>query len=244
MNKSFEKLVAYGSTRELHQKIRNGVGSNFLKELDIHIQKNWADLKCDDVSQIYWDFWNTLKPFKGNSNGFTGLSEYLIMRILLHKLGDWQVVEHSKDTRYFHSKDFRHLYVVPEYPFKKGFNKKKNRPEYVKPDIVICQSPTSPFKGIKRLLGIIEVKVYLTSGRKTVAAVFDKLAAIRKKHKELKALLLIFDEISNKPSSLAELKKKSCNDSSKWFSYCSLKETKISLSEVLEETLALPHEPD
>lgn len=55
MNKVVERCVReiYEMIKELHEQIGQDVGSNFLKELDIHIQKNWQDLTCSDVSDIY-----------------------------------------------------------------------------------------------------------------------------------------------------------------------------------------------
>jgi hypothetical protein len=60
---------------------------DFLKNLDLFIATNLDTLTCADVYNIYSDFFHDLKQFKGNSSGFTGLSEYTIFRIFYHLLG-------------------------------------------------------------------------------------------------------------------------------------------------------------
>jgi hypothetical protein len=59
------------------------MGEKFLKEIDHYLANNYQNLTCNDIHDMYFDFiFKVLKDFKGNSNGFTGLSEYLIFRFL------------------------------------------------------------------------------------------------------------------------------------------------------------------
>jgi hypothetical protein len=59
----------------------------FLEEIDYFIKENLRTLTCSQIYEFYFRFFYDLKDFKGNSNGFTGLSEYLIFRSIFHLLG-------------------------------------------------------------------------------------------------------------------------------------------------------------
>jgi len=70
------------------QKIVN-IGKEFLADIDSYLRKNIYRLRCDDIYKSYFGFFDVLKEFKGNSNNFTGLFEYLIFRFLYHLLGEF-----------------------------------------------------------------------------------------------------------------------------------------------------------
>src|SRR5574341_84731 len=67
--------------------MNDNMGRRFLEEIDSYIKKYLRTWTCSQVHEFYFRFFYDLKEFKGNSNGFTGLSEYLIFRSLYHLLG-------------------------------------------------------------------------------------------------------------------------------------------------------------
>ncbi|HEC75936.1 MAG TPA: hypothetical protein ENI33_01600 [Thermoplasmatales archaeon] len=64
------------------------IGRKFLTDIDEYLKESRQKLTCDDIYEIYNQFFHDLKEFKGNSSGFYGLSEYLIFRMLYNLLID------------------------------------------------------------------------------------------------------------------------------------------------------------
>lgn len=231
----------YESSKDVHAHVGQDIGSKFLKELDGYLAKNWRKLTCARISEIYFDFWEVLKPFKGTSSGFTGLSEFLILRLLLHQLGDWEVKDRSQDTRYFQSKYDANLCIASEYPItievdEKGRQKKR------KPDIVIYEPYLTSrknlrSKNLRRLISIVEIKVFLTKGRTTAENTIRKLKAIHGFHPEMRALLILFDNLSDRGDIWNYLQ--DIKTTNQWFDFCSLKENSELLWKVLQKGLDL-----
>lgn len=233
----------YESIKDVHAHVGQDVGSRFLKKLDIYLETNWQKLTCGHIAETYFNFLKALKPFKGNSNGFTGLSEYLILRLLLHQLGDWKVRLRSEDTRYFESKYYENLCIAPEYPIVIGVNE-KGRQKSCKPDIIVYESDMTSRKNIKRLTSVIEIKVFLTNGLTTAKNTVRKLRTIHGFHPEMRALLIVFVKLSDEGKIWSYLKDIKSTD--QWFDFCSLRENGELLWKVLQkgldlERLRIPH---
>lgn len=64
-----------------------GIGRKVLEELDDFLGSNYKELSSHGVSGIYDGLWNTLKKFAGHSQGFHGLTEFIILRVLYYSLG-------------------------------------------------------------------------------------------------------------------------------------------------------------
>jgi hypothetical protein len=216
------------------------IGVKFLEELDILIAENWRNLRCNQVHDMYFDFWRKLKNLKGNSNGFNGLSELLILRILYQHLGGFEhkdgfkkdLEKRSKDTRWFVSTSNKRICIAPEYPFKIGMTE-KGRDKLAKPDIVIYEYEESSYARIKKLIGAIEVKTYLPNSSQTVEETVKTLGLIRNRHLEMLSSLIIFSHKSN-----GEELGKSCNIPS-WLRICVLRYNDELLWKVLDTHLNL-----
>ena len=147
-------------------------GEIFLKEIDSCLIKKHKQLTCANIAEIYWKFFATLKIFKGNSEGFTGLSELIIFRYLFHQLGSSAFIRDSVSDQQFHfiSKNRRLGCNIPLV-----VNSKK-----YKPDIVVFQSD--------KLIAVISVKTYFTSGSNTVKGEIEKLEKVKASHPEIRAI--------------------------------------------------------
>ena len=128
---------------------------------------------------MYFKFFDDLKEIKGNSTQFTGFSEFLILRSLLHQLGAAGKRNKDEDKRCFKSKRFEGLCVQTDRKIPvNGGN--------VQPDITIYDSRSQDIKGV------IEVKVCPQS-KNALNLAIKQLDRIHKKHRSAKMLLLIFD---------------------------------------------------
>ena len=99
-----------------------GINRKYLEEMDKFIAKNYRILTCGDIHDIYFDFLQVLKEFRGTSTGFTGLSELLILRFLYHQLGGSFKIHDVPDTdelKEFISESYNNLRIGP-LPFKVG----------------------------------------------------------------------------------------------------------------------------
>jgi Holliday junction resolvase len=134
---------------------------NFLRDLDEFLRENLDNLTCSDINKMYSNFFMELKDFKGNSNGFSGLSEYIIFRFIFHLLGgffDRKLIT-ATELYEFVSKDG--IYVIGQNtPFMAS-----SRKYY--PDIVVYK------KNVPVL--VVEIKIYPTYGTKTIIADINKL---------------------------------------------------------------------
>ena len=120
----------------------------FLENIDNYIAENWRNIRCADIHDMYFQFSQDLKEFKGNSNGFTGLSEYLVFRFLYHQLGgSFEREQITRDLWEFKSSNDLRIGQSVRVTI-------DNRKYY--PDVVIYKS--------NRLMAVIQIKIYLTSG--------------------------------------------------------------------------------
>lgn len=155
--------------------------NTFLKDLDKFLGKNLGNLTCADIREMYFDFYWELKNFKGNSSGFTGLSEYIIFRLIYNLLGgSFEKRAISQWLYEFVSTD--KIYRIGQNtPITAG-----NQKFY--PDIIVYKND-NPFL-------VIEIKIYLTYGIKTLMGDIDKLNVINSMYPNSKGLFIIYDDIS------------------------------------------------
>lgn len=184
------------------------IGRNFLEDMDKFILHKYQILKCKDVAKIYFDFFLDLKDFRGNSAGFTGLSEFLIFRFLYHLLGgsfkrNWI----NKDSVEFVSRTNGGFRLRQSLPL--DVNGKKYRP-----DVAVFQGDL--------LKGVVQIKVYLTLGRSEILKEMKILKEIKHANPKMKAVLIIFAKLPSKGKELAELQKQRDKNYG-WFDYVILR---------------------
>lgn len=64
------------------------ISRKWFQDIDSLIQENIDTLTCNDVREIYFSLFGELKRWRSSSAGFTGFSEFLIFRSLLHSIGE------------------------------------------------------------------------------------------------------------------------------------------------------------
>lgn len=156
------------------------VGRDFLIGIDFYIKENLTNITCSDIHDCYFDFFYDLKEFQGNSNGFTGLSEYLLFRFFYHLLGgSFTRIQKTEGLWEF----------VSDSGIKIGQNTPLETPgKKYYPDIVVYKDETPVF--------IVEIKIYLTSGIKEVEKEISKFDKIKKTYPRINALFISFNKIS------------------------------------------------
>lgn len=177
----------------------------FLQEIDDYFAENLEYITCSELYDHYAYMFQTLKEFKGNSNGFTGLSEYLIFRFIYNLLGgSFKRVPLNKDTSEFRSKDENYI-IGENILVAAGSNK-------YRPDIVVYKN--------NKLVLAVEIKLYLTSGIKSLETDLNKLKEIHKHHPSAKGLFISYSPISKK----GEIYKKLIGEvnSNNWLDYAIL----------------------
>lgn len=78
------------------------LGELVVRELDGYIAKNKDTLTCTNVASLYFDFIKTINEFGANPDNYTGLTEFLIYRVLWHfnqqKIADKGIILASKGS--------------------------------------------------------------------------------------------------------------------------------------------------
>lgn len=155
----------------------NNIGKNFLQQLDNYIKLNLKIMTCQDMYNIYEEFFYNLKEFHSNSSGFTGLYEFLVFRFVFHALGGkFECKQYTDDTTKFISTADERLMI--------GQGIRMNvKGESKYPDILI-EYDGKPFS-------VIEIKT-VTISSKTIIEVLERFNDYRTAYPELYALLMIF----------------------------------------------------
>lgn len=192
---------------------------NFLVEMDNYCANNLNNLTCCDIFDIYASFFQDLKIYKGNSNGFTGLSEYLIFRYIYHLLGGSFERVQIKDSYKFKSKDEKCI-IGENLPVKIGSK------EY-RPDIVIYRND--------KLILAIEIKLYLTSGLESLVRDLEKLKLIHKHHPSAKGIFISYSPIAKNGKIYEKLLEEA--NSNDWLGYIILAKNEELFKEKIEKYL-------
>lgn len=162
-------------------------GKQFLEEIDQYISTRYNKLTCDDIWNIYFQFFQDMKELKGNSNGFTGLSEYLLFRSIYHLLGgSFKQVKITRDLYEFASKTDENLRISQSTRVDRAITKGRR----LYPDIGVTYA--------RNLLAVCQVKIYLTQGSKEIQAELEKLDYLKSCYADLNASLLVFMAVSTK----------------------------------------------
>ena len=167
----------------MNQDVRN-IGLKFLQDIDAFIKDNIDNLSCDDISSIYSYFFEDLKKYKGNSHGFTGLSEYLVFRFVYNMLGDLkpQKATHSTGVVFESTADSK-LHIGQSMRVEIG-------KKLFYPDLAVMYAG--------ELISIAQIKCYLTKGNKEVDEESAKISSLRIKFPKMMAMLIMFQGPVNK----------------------------------------------
>jgi hypothetical protein len=155
------------------------LGRSFLQKVSDYLGANLTTLTCEQMDGLYGRFYETLKEFKGNANGFTGLSEYLIFRHLYHLLGGQFTREQvSKHLWQFRSKADPALIIGQSIRVTVA-----GRRYY--PDIAVFHTG--------ELVAVCSIKLSLEFGLKTAESDLDRLAELRRYHPDMRALMVLYN---------------------------------------------------
>jgi hypothetical protein len=241
----------------------HSIGENFLKNLDKIIDKRKFELSCNDINEIYGEFWDNLKEIRGNSSGFTGLSEFLIFSMIKNiltipnenhieiKLGKriniecynckkWKKPPES-DIHYFYDGDVLignsvPVFLEPKYltnDLKATFHPKceecGSQLDFKRyyPDIAIYLK--------NNIIAVIQVKVCLTYGTKTIDTEIKNFGILHKKYKKLRSLLIIYDLREGKCLSYL----KECKNKYNYFNFLGLRNNNKNIANELIKSLEL-----
>ncbi len=203
----------------------SNIGNQFLQGIDRYLADNYLNLKCADIPNMYFQFTRSLKKFKGNSNGFTGLSEYLIFRFLYHWLGgefERKDIPGSQDLSEFISKHNNNLRIGQSVPV--SLNGQR-----CNPDIVIYESG--------RLVAAVEIKIYFSGGVKQIARERERLEKLRKCYPEAQVLWIVLWKLSTKGKILSALKE--MKKGRQWFNFLNLEPNNEPFGSELQKYLDL-----
>jgi hypothetical protein len=204
--------------------MNDNIGMRFLEEVDSYVKNNLWRLTCSQIYDFYYRFFDDLKRFKGNSNGFTGLSEYLIFRTLYHLLGGSFEPKKAFGSNWINEFECtvnNRILIGQSVPI--YINGKR-----LYPDMTVYDGD--------KLKSVTQIKLYLTRGSKEVYNEMDNFNSLRTKFSDMKALLIIF-ALSKGGKIINELKE--FQDKEPWFYFTILKDNKDLITEVLSNTLDL-----
>lgn len=197
------------------------IGKKFLEDTETYLRRNIHRLRCNDIHNAYSGFFDVLKEFKGNSNGFTGLSEYLIFRFLYYLMGTFDRERVHWSTGFqFVSKSDRNFRIGQSLRICIGSKR-------FYPDIAILDKD--------ELIAVIQIKIFLVQGSKEIDKELEKLEQLRRKYKKMKALLIIFSGPATKGKLFDKLRK--LQKGSEWFDFLVLKGNSALLEEELQRHL-------
>jgi len=147
----------------------------FLLEIDNFLKENIHSLTCRDIHDIYRGLFDKLKEYRGTSSGFTGFSEFLVFRFLIHTIGGgFKSTKVTQDTKCFIRGNLR---ITQSLLPQSGVN--------IRPDILIEDNQKST--------AAMEIKIYLPNGMKTANEVLKRFKKLYNTNRDdFRALLLIF----------------------------------------------------
>lgn len=199
------------------------INKRYLEEMDKFIKTNYQTLKCDDIYEIYSQFRELLKKFRGTSSGFTGLSEFLIFRFLYHQLGgSFTIHKVTRELKGFISEVHDNLWIGQNIGVEAGGRR-------IYPDISMYHS--------KDLLSVIQIKIYPTGGTEEVGREMEKLEQLRTQYTKLRALLMIYEGLSPTGKIFRELREQ--KNTKEWFDFLILKENEELLAKKLHQSFNL-----
>ncbi len=207
--------------REEASKMFQSTIDSFLDGFDTYLYDNLTTLTGKDLWSIYDYFWKKVKQYRGNANGFTGLSEFLIFRFLYHLLSRQYTFKLEPEGPHlfkFCTADNRYS-LGQSVPIHIGRRR-------VYPDVSLCDG--------NELLYVLSIKVYLTSGLREIDKENEMFELLKGAgHSHLKYLLLIYSGVPTTGKIRTRL-----NNLPKGFNALVLKEHQTPLADALALLLA------
>jgi len=207
-------------------------GRNFMRWIDDFISNHFQELRCSDVYDLYFNFTNELKNWKGTSSGFTGLSELIIFRMILNLFGKkFELIKRTPDTRAFRKGD-----IILASDVNALIDKREQKGR-LKPDISI-------YKGNKLLVNM-SIKIYVDSTEK-IDSEIEKFKELRSTYPNMECLIIIYHLSRDERKSFNDLKNLTCfkylmekKKEFNWINYLILQKNHRNFLEEIEKRLKL-----
>ena len=151
----------------------------FFKSLDSYLGNNLKEFTCGEICDIYSTMYNGLQDFKGNANGFTGLSELIIFRYLVECFGGEfkpKPIEGSVTLKEFSNG----TYTVGQSCRIIVNGKRKY------PDIVIKKND--------EVITVIQIKVYVTNGVEEAENEISDFELFKSKYSKMRGGVIVFTD--------------------------------------------------
>jgi len=215
--------------KTMENKIAQDIIEDFLDGIEKYLRDNINTLSCYDIRQIYYHLFLKLKQYKGNSAGFTGFSELIIFRFLFHLLNGFEIKEYpnTKETRYFLKEHFTIYQSVRPLKAEKSISN-------MMPDILIMKAD--------KPIAAIEIKIYLSGGKKTVIEAFNRLRLLYESNPDdFWGQLLIFTYHKPKRAQSKSIHTEliSLQHKNPWFNFLLLQNEKALFKDCLNNSLKL-----
>lgn len=158
-----------------------------LQELDETIAKQWRLLTCHEVSVTYDGFWFGVKDLSGNAEGFTGLSELLIVRFVINMLGGAEPRAINKELSAFQCRLDGRCWITHAHNV-------GGTDQAVKVDVGLWwKHPSHTYwEQGGELRGVIEIKLGLYQGVQEVVQLQQRFQTLQAQHPNARSLLVLF----------------------------------------------------
>lgn len=170
---------------------------NWFIEIDSFIKENIDALTCSDIKEIYFSLFRELKQWRSTSSLFTGFSELLLFRNLIHT-----IPEGFTPVKTGNINSHPILFKSDNYTLGQGIRKEFNGVRKY-PDISV------EYKG--NLKSIAQIKIVMGSGQKQLDKEVKTFKIMKNAYPNLKGLFIsyikgAFSEEKQKPLQKAGLK--------------------------------------
>lgn len=159
----------------------SGFHKKFFKTIDDYLKNNINKITGKEIGYLYYDFWHELKEWRGTSASFTGYSEFLLLRSLMHTLeGEkWALIPNSNPTK---PNDFEsNKYLISQAKVIKFQG--KNRA----PDICLWNKDQNCPEIV------VEIKININNGQTQINRIRDNFNLMRSAYPDVKALLIVYN---------------------------------------------------
>lgn len=189
----------------------------YFEQLDNEIKNKIKSITCDELSDMYFSFGESLKNMSGIAANFTWLSEFLIFRYLFHYLGsNFKCIRDTNSKNVYESIDNGQI-LAP--------NKKINvNGKTQEPDLVLLRN--------QAILRLISVKSTMLKVEEDIERISNLRFEI---HANFKSVTIIFDDLGKS----VKTKTRDIEASTDWHRYIFLKGNKENFYSVLSDKLKL-----
>jgi len=152
----------------------------WFQDVDKLIRDNIDEIKCKDIRRIYFDLFRELKKWRSNSSGFTGYSEFLLFRCLLHSIKEpFTALETGNINSY------PIIFKSTKYEISQGTRQEFNG---------VRNYPDISVKYNNKLISIAQIKISMAGGLKQLESEITKFSNMKQANPDLKGLFISYSK--------------------------------------------------